>query len=284
MSYTSKKGKLILGPNNCDKDINYKYDKGARSNCYYISGTKTFCYSKMDEIRDPFFVVQVYHKTNDTVAIGLNIKDVNNTISKFTFTSAERNSDKPLKSSSFYISIPIPDNNWVNVCFDLSKVANLKRVTFQSLTGFEITPTCYLHCAFSASNQLDPALEGSDLPRFDKCDTSFSGIKSVTVLVPSSIIPITSSSPVSSSSGKRQFTGTSSSKRASSKIPIFSPKNKKRSKQKTLESRDDGKKMTEMHFQVLHPKNYQNLKPLEFKFKVFQKMMKKNWNLFILKQ
>ena len=196
--------KKILGPS-MDQNVEYKFQTHAQCPSFSISGTKKnhFRYplnqEEFFEFQQRYLVIQIFKKISDTVKITLFIRNNQNEIQKFVFSSLLKGkggsisssvSSPPSRSASSRpqtsttktsIPISIPSDGWANICFDLEYVVNeyWSRNSFHSLAAIEITPTCLIFNIFTMDTPLKAENDGNDIPNKLKF---WPGIKSRTFL------------------------------------------------------------------------------------------------------
>ena len=160
--------RLIVGPGTDKDKYPYQWDQKARVTAYSITGGATFHHqiTSPDTASMPFLVIQIFHKANDHVRINLGVSTSREPEVVLTFSTdvraTARNSGPGTK-----ITLPkIPDNKWVNICFDLDGLVVLScpGETFQSLNFIEIRPSCLIRHIFSMTKGLKPGSEAKDVP------------------------------------------------------------------------------------------------------------------------
>ena len=158
---------MILGPGT-DKECPYQFDRKAGTTAFSITGASTFHRASPDIASMPFLVIQIFHKANDQVRINLGVSttkepDEVKILSFSTDIRATRRASGPHARITLQ---RIPDNKWVNICFDLDTlvVQSCPGETFQALKFIEIHPSCLIRHIFAMTKTLKPENEGKDVP------------------------------------------------------------------------------------------------------------------------
>lgn len=160
--------RLIVGPGTDKDKYPYVWDQKARVTAYAVTGASTFHHNitSPDIASMPFLVIQIFHKANDHVRINLGISTSREPEVVLSFSTDIRATGRQSGPGTRITLQKIPDNKWVNVCFDLDGlvVQSCPGETFQSLNFIEIRPSCLIRHIFSMTKALKPGNEAKDVP------------------------------------------------------------------------------------------------------------------------
>ena len=184
MCYNTKK----ICDKNTYKAYRYEYSSSDKSSIYKIEGTrkKSFRLPPLSEkplqITYRYLVIQIKtpYDSNPTITISISNDAGNHFNFAFSTVSKKRPSSSQMCA---LINLPLVKDVWVNVCFDLQKIAAIywPGGSYQLLDSIEISPTCSIRNVYASNEPLDELADGSDLPK--PYEHAFN-IESKTLLLP----------------------------------------------------------------------------------------------------
>ena len=205
----------IIGPK-YPLHIRYQYNKEDKTSVYRIAG------SRKDAFRIPngptslnytqrYLNVQIRLKSTDSTTITITLADDKNNHFNFAFATAMRSRPSSSQMCAL-VSLNLPKDQWVNICFDLEQIAQKywPSGSYHFLDAIEISPYCFVRWIFIHSKPITE--DGANMPaEFEFPRTLPYQIVSIpesTVSTRRSLIPTRSSQGRNSLSAKNPSTTT----------------------------------------------------------------------------
>lgn len=162
----------IIGPKT-DEHYKYTYSNEDKNAVFRIDGNRSKNFrlpeslSNSLQITCQFLIIQVKLLQDDSPTFTVTIKDKNNNKLNISISTVGRLRPSTSLQTSAMTVLKIPKGFWYNICFDLKTLVSelWNENTYSLLDSIEITPSCLIRYIFASDNRINPAANGTDLPR-----------------------------------------------------------------------------------------------------------------------
>jgi len=155
------------------KCYSYSFNKEDKCSIYRVEGIRKQSFrlppppATSLQITARYLVIQIRLAMEDTPTITITLGDDSGNHFNFAFSTVIRKVRPSSSQMCALISLTLPKNLWMNVCFDLQEIAATywPSGSFIVLDSIEVSPTCSIRNIYATTDPLDPSANGTDLPK-----------------------------------------------------------------------------------------------------------------------